>query len=62
VVPRSLQLGLLHLEGRRQTVSLELSGQSITTEMHLRDIMFTLATISFFLLAIGYLRACERLK
>jgi len=27
-----------------------------------RDLLFTLVTIGFFLAAIGYLRGCERLK
>jgi hypothetical protein len=31
-------------------------------EKSVRDLVFTLATIVFFLVAIGYLRGCERLK
>jgi|HubBroStandDraft_1064217.scaffolds.fasta_scaffold478698_2 hypothetical protein len=31
-------------------------------ENSVRDLAFTLVTIGFFLVAIGYLRGCERLK
>jgi hypothetical protein len=31
-------------------------------ESGVRDLVFTLVTIGFFLVAIGYLRGCERLK
>jgi hypothetical protein len=31
-------------------------------ERSLTDVIFCVATAAFFLLAIGYLRACERLK
>jgi hypothetical protein len=31
-------------------------------ECCVRDLIFTLATIGFFLVAIAYLRGCERLK
>jgi hypothetical protein len=31
-------------------------------EKSVRDLVFTLVTIGFFLVAIGYLRGCERLK
>jgi hypothetical protein len=31
-------------------------------ESRVRDFIFTLVTIGFFLVAIGYLRGCERLK
>jgi hypothetical protein len=32
------------------------------TESFVRDLVFTLMTLGFFLVAIGYLRGCERLK
>jgi hypothetical protein len=31
-------------------------------ESRVRDLVFTLVTIGFFFVAIGYLRGCERLK
>jgi hypothetical protein len=31
-------------------------------ESRVTDLVFTLATIGFFVVAIGYLRGCERLK
>jgi len=31
-------------------------------ESRVRDLLFTLVTIGFFLIAVGYLRGCERLK
>jgi hypothetical protein len=36
--------------------------QAIKKESRVRDFFFTLVTIGFFLVAIGYLRGCERLK
>ena len=36
--------------------------QELETGCHVRDLVFTLMTIGFFLFAIGYLRVCERLK
>jgi hypothetical protein len=42
------------------------SGEPVLTETkkesRVRDLVFTLVTIGFFLVAIGYLRGCERLK
>jgi hypothetical protein len=31
-------------------------------ESRVRDLVFTLVTIGFFLMAIGYIRGCERMK
>ena len=31
-------------------------------EISLRDLLFALATVLFFVLSAGYVRACERLK
>jgi len=34
----------------------------VAKERAVQDVVFTLVTIAFFLLAIGYVKACEKLK
>jgi len=39
-----------------------MSSRRFEKEAGVTDLVFTLLTLGFFLLAIGYLRGCERLK
>lgn len=47
---------------RRCAASLGGDKRVAAKEKSVRDLVFTLVTIVFFLVAIGYLRGCERLK
>jgi hypothetical protein len=55
------QISWFILDERRRT-SCELFIRETKKESRVKDLVFTLVTIGFFLVAIGYLRACERLK
>jgi hypothetical protein len=55
------QVSRLTKVGRRRT-SCEKVIAGTEKESRVTDFVFTLVTIVFFLVAIGYLRSCERLK
>jgi hypothetical protein len=52
----------LHQNGRGDGVSSGKLVGRLQKESSVSDLVFTLVTIGFFLVAIGYLHVCERLK
>jgi len=56
------RVGRLIQDGRYRTQLASTSSSRFEEETGVRDLVFTLVTIGFFLLALGYLRVCERLK
>ena len=47
---------------RGRTLLASSSSRRPEKESGVRDLVFTIVTIGFFLMAIGYIRGCERLK